>query len=113
MSAVTLNEDEPFECIRCGKPFGVRKSIERIASQLAGKHSMFLEGGQADRIKMCEDCRITDQFARDDNPFKLGERPRMRTTDDDLREQIGRASCRDRVCQYVEISVVAVSLKKK
>src|SRR3546814_19227933 len=28
-------------------------------------------------------------------------------------EQIGRASCRERVCQYVEISVVAVSLKKK
>src|SRR3546814_16907409 len=26
--------------------------------------------------------------------------------------QIGRASCRARVCQYVEISVVAVSLKK-
>src|SRR3546814_20926919 len=27
--------------------------------------------------------------------------------------QIGRASCRERVCQYVEISVVAVSLKTK
>src|SRR3546814_18221799 len=27
--------------------------------------------------------------------------------------QIGRASCRDRVCQYVSISVVAVSLKQK
>src|SRR3546814_13213534 len=27
--------------------------------------------------------------------------------------QIGRASCRERVCQYVSISVVAVSLKKK
>src|SRR3546814_17952486 len=26
--------------------------------------------------------------------------------------EIGRASCRDRVCQYVSISVVAVSLKK-
>src|SRR3546814_11831751 len=26
--------------------------------------------------------------------------------------QIGRASCRDRVCQYVSISVVAGSLKK-
>src|SRR3546814_13257326 len=26
--------------------------------------------------------------------------------------QIGRASCRDRVCQYVKFSVVAVSLKK-
>src|SRR3546814_13534895 len=28
-------------------------------------------------------------------------------------KQIGRASCKERVCQYVEISVVAVSLKKK
>src|SRR3546814_19672027 len=28
-------------------------------------------------------------------------------------EKIGRASCRERVCQYVYISVVAVSLKKK
>src|SRR3546814_12950915 len=27
--------------------------------------------------------------------------------------QIGRASCRERVCQYVYISVVAVSLKNK
>src|SRR3546814_19873313 len=27
--------------------------------------------------------------------------------------QIGRASCRERVCQYVYISVVAVTLKKK
>src|SRR3546814_16014586 len=28
-------------------------------------------------------------------------------------EQIGRASCRERVCQYVEISGVAVTRKKK
>src|SRR3546814_15495514 len=28
-------------------------------------------------------------------------------------KQIGRASCRERVCQYVSISVVAVALKKK
>src|SRR3546814_14156307 len=27
--------------------------------------------------------------------------------------KIGRATCRERVCQYVEISVVPVSLKKK
>src|SRR3546814_14628466 len=27
--------------------------------------------------------------------------------------EIGRAACRERVCQYVEILVVAVSLKKK
>src|SRR3546814_15584466 len=30
-----------------------------------------------------------------------------------LMGKIGRASCRERVCQYVEISVVAGSLKKK
>src|SRR3546814_19035661 len=28
-------------------------------------------------------------------------------------DQIGRASCRERVCQYVSISVVAVALQKK
>src|SRR3546814_16854047 len=28
-------------------------------------------------------------------------------------KEIGRASCRERVCQYVSISVVAVSLKKQ
>src|SRR3546814_11433087 len=31
---------------------------------------------------------------------------------DGLLFQIGRASCRERVCQYVSISVVAVSLTK-
>src|SRR3546814_16373310 len=30
-----------------------------------------------------------------------------------VRDKIGRASCRERVCQYVSISVVAGSLKKK
>src|SRR3546814_11575312 len=30
-----------------------------------------------------------------------------------LVDEIGRASCRERVCQYVYISVVAVSFKKK
>src|SRR3546814_12586655 len=31
----------------------------------------------------------------------------------DMQDQIGRASCRERVCQYVLISEVAVTLKKK
>src|SRR3546814_4603310 len=30
-----------------------------------------------------------------------------------FRVEIGRASCRERVCQYVSITVVAVSIKKK
>src|SRR3546814_20539106 len=35
------------------------------------------------------------------------------SADEVLKRQIGRASCRERVCQYVEIAVVAVTLKKK
>src|SRR3546814_16778667 len=35
------------------------------------------------------------------------------TTAVELTGKIGRASCRARVCQYVEFAVVAVSLKKK
>src|SRR3546814_12373525 len=35
------------------------------------------------------------------------------TVRDDREHEIGRASCRERVCQYVSIPVVAVSLKKK
>src|SRR3546814_12258042 len=30
-----------------------------------------------------------------------------------MKREIGRASCRERVCQYVSISVVYVTLKKK
>src|SRR3546814_17821879 len=33
--------------------------------------------------------------------------------DSNIYQKIGRASCRERVCQYVYISVVAVSLNKK
>ncbi len=85
--AQILNESEPFNCIRCGTAFGVKQSIERIAEQLAGKHYMFAEQEQIDRIKMCEDCRISVQFERGDNPFAGKDRPRMHTTDDDLRER--------------------------
>src|SRR3546814_15761840 len=34
-------------------------------------------------------------------------------TGGEIGREIGSASCRERVCQYVNISVVAVSLKKK
>jgi hypothetical protein len=48
---------------------------------------MFKESGQIDRIKMCEDCRVSDQFEHGKDPFKLGARPMVRTTEDDLRER--------------------------
>jgi len=86
-SAVTLKEEEPFACVRCGKPFGTKSSIERIVAQLAGKHPMFAEGRMAERIKMCDDCRVIDQFEAGEDPFRGPERPKPRTTDDDLRER--------------------------
>src|SRR3546814_14630708 len=45
----------------------------------------------------------------------LGHRIAQRLAADQLDHlgEIGRASCRERVCQYVSISVVAVSLKKQ
>ena len=45
--AHTLKEEEPFACIRCGKPFGVKSSIDRVIAKLAGKHWMYQ--GQASR----------------------------------------------------------------
>ncbi len=81
-----LNEEEPFACIRCGKPFGTRASIERMVERLAD-HPMFTEGaGALDRIRMCEDCRVLDQFDAP-APMATRPRPRTRTTDDDLRER--------------------------
>ena len=85
--AVTLKEEEPFACVRCGKPFGTKSSIERIVAQLAGKHPMFADGRMAERIKMCDDCRVIDQFEAGDDPFRGPDRPKPRTTDDDLRER--------------------------
>ncbi|MCH8809733.1 MAG: 4Fe-4S binding protein [Proteobacteria bacterium] len=85
--AITKNQEEPFHCIRCGKPFGVQSTIERITDQLAGKHSMFSNPEQIERIMMCDDCRIVVQFQAPDDPFKGPPRPKPRTTDDYLRER--------------------------
>ena len=87
MSPTVLNEEEPAECTRCGKPFGTKSSIERIVAQLAGKHSMFQSEDAQALIRMCDDCRIVHQTENMDEPFSMGPRPAIRTTDDDLRER--------------------------
>ncbi len=83
----TLKEEEPFECIRCGKPFGTRSSIERIVERLAGSHWMFRDAGQLDRLRMCEDCRVIVEFENTDRPFRMGTPQRPRVTEDYLRER--------------------------
>ncbi len=87
LRARVLKEEEPFECIRCGKPFGTRSTIERIVATLAARHSMFPDAAAIDRIKMCEDCRVIAQFETKDNALAGPERPKPRTTDDYLRER--------------------------
>ena len=61
--AVVINEMQPYVCIRCSKPFGTLKAIESMLGKLAG-HAMF-QGAAADRLKMCADCRVIDNFSSD------------------------------------------------
>ncbi|TYO90473.1 4Fe-4S dicluster domain-containing protein [Oceanicella actignis] len=84
LSARVLHEEEPFECVECGKPFGVRSTIERIAAKLEGKHWLYANPEAGRMIRMCDDCRVRAQFHARDNPFALGAPRRPRTTDDYL-----------------------------
>lgn len=59
---VTLNEAEPFNCVRCAKPFGTRQMIESMLGKVGG-HAMFAGGTR--RLQMCADCRVIDMM---DNP---------------------------------------------
>ncbi|MDX6752258.1 4Fe-4S dicluster domain-containing protein [Geminicoccaceae bacterium 1502E] len=81
-----LKEEEPCGCVRCGKPFGTRSSVERIVARLAD-HPMFSEPGQIERLRMCEDCRVVAHMESGRDPLRLGERRIVRTTDDYLRER--------------------------
>ncbi|MDH5748624.1 MAG: 4Fe-4S ferredoxin, partial [Rhodospirillales bacterium] len=81
-----IKEEEPFECIRCGKPFGARSTIETMVGKLAD-HPMFAGKGGTDLIKMCEDCRVIAQMEEPNQPLAHKERPLPRTTDDYLRER--------------------------
>ncbi len=56
----TLNEEEPFGCIVCGKPFATKSMIDKMAETLAS-HKMF-QGDALDRLKMCEECRVKSMF---------------------------------------------------
>ena len=62
---VVLNEAEPFNCVRCGKPFGTRPMVENMLGKLAG-HSMFPGAGALKRLQMCADCRVVDMMENKD-----------------------------------------------
>ncbi|WP_068173907.1 4Fe-4S binding protein [Hydrogenophaga taeniospiralis] len=56
-----LNEAQPYQCVRCGKPFGTLKGIEVMLGKLSG-HAMF-QGEALERLKMCGDCRVVDIYS--------------------------------------------------
>ena len=86
-SARVLKEEEPFHCIRCAKPFGVKSTIERVTAKLEGKHWIYKNSAQRlDVIKMCEDCRVIAMSETDFDPYGA-PRPNPRTTQDYLRER--------------------------
>jgi ferredoxin len=86
--ARVLKQEEPYECIRCGEPFGVKSSVERVIAKLEGKHWMFKDSKKRlDVIRMCEDCRVDAMAEEQFDPFGAPTRPKPKTTEDYLRER--------------------------
>ena len=84
-----IKEEEPALCVRCGKPFGVKSTIEKVAAKLEGRHWMYPAGDKRlDVVRMCADCRVVAMSEQQFDPF-LGvpERTPPRTTDDYLRHR--------------------------
>jgi ferredoxin len=87
-AARILKEEPPFACIRCGKPFGVKSTIERVAAKLEGKHWMYTGAPQRlDVVKMCDDCRVAVVSEQDFDPHGSPPRQPVRTTEDYLKER--------------------------
>jgi ferredoxin len=83
-----IKEEEPFQCIRCGTPFGVKSSVERVVAALEGKHWMFKDSKKRlDMVRMCADCRAAVAMEDSLDPFGAPQRPNVRTTDDYLKER--------------------------
>ena len=82
-----LKEEEPFNCIACGKPFGTKSSVDRVLAKLGEKHWMF-QGANARRldvIKMCADCRVEAVVNESFDPHAAPQRPPVMSTEDYLR----------------------------
>ena len=58
-SSRVLNQDTPFACISCGKPFAPTSVIHKMQEKLKD-HYMFGSNRALGRLKMCEDCRVAD-----------------------------------------------------
>jgi ferredoxin len=86
-SARLLKEEEPYSCLRCGKAFGVKSTIERVVAKLEHSHWMYNgSSGRLDLIRMCEDCRVAQVSQEGFDPYGPPDRS-IRTTEDYRRER--------------------------
>jgi ferredoxin len=60
----TLNEDHPFHCVKCAKPFATSKMMQTMLTKI-GSHPAF-SGAAQRRIQMCSDCRVIDLMHQQD-----------------------------------------------
>lgn len=60
-TARILNEETPFHCVSCGKPFATQKMIDSMTEKLKD-HWMFQSGDALHRVQMCGDCRVRAMF---------------------------------------------------
>ncbi len=86
-----LNEEAPFHCTSCGKPFATESAISRIQEKLAD-HWMFNGPDGEARMKvleMCEDCRVEAVVNEGFDPHSEDTR-RVRTIEDHVAEAEAR-----------------------
>jgi len=62
-----LNEEQPFCCVSCGKPFATQSMLKVMSKKLEG-HWMFQTEESRRRLAMCDTCRVKDMFQSERSP---------------------------------------------
>jgi ferredoxin len=78
-----LNEAEPFNCIKCAKPFGTKAVIDKMQAKLKD-HWMFA-GANSNRLNslmQCDSCRIETAANEGFDPYAAKPRPNVITNED-------------------------------
>ena len=84
-AARVLKEEEPFCCIRCGKAFGVKSTIERLIAKLQDRSWMYKDSPRRlDVVKMCEDCRVAFVLEEEVEPHAVQRQNQPRQNHIDL-----------------------------
>jgi hypothetical protein len=74
--------------VSCGKPFGTGSTINRIIAKLENQHWMFKNMPERlNTLRMCDDCRVIAVTSQSFDPHDAPPRPKVRTTDDYIRER--------------------------